>query len=120
VIEQVIGLFPILGDRLRQPAGRMSGGEQRMLGVGIALMREPRLLLLDEPSLGLAPKVTEVLFQTMAGLARELNLCIIVVEQNIPQILAVADRVQVLRSGRVILNEGTTVFKARESLWELF
>ena len=104
-LEMVLGLFPLLGERLGQAGGTLSGGEQQMLAIGRALMSRPRLLLLDEPSLGLAPLMVERIFETIAGLKAS-GRTILLVEQNVHHALDVADRVSVMGSGRVTL-EGT-------------
>jgi len=102
-LERVFDLFPRLRDRLGQRAGTMSGGEQQMLAIGRALMARPRLLLMDEPSLGLAPKVVEDILATLLRLRREGGLTILLVEQNARAALKVADRGYVLETGRIIL-----------------
>jgi branched-chain amino acid transport system ATP-binding protein len=93
-------LFPILGQRLEQPAGFLSGGEQQQLAIARALMSHPRLLMLDEPSLGLAPALVERVFELIGSLRRE-GRTILLVEQNVRQALRVADRTYVLDLGRV-------------------
>ncbi len=117
---QVATLFPILDERAAQRAGTMSGGQQRMLSLGIALMSGPRVLLLDEPSLGLAPALVTTLFDAIAGLAKSQGLGVLLLEQNVGQVLRIADRVAVMRSGRVILEESAAHMRARESYWDLF
>jgi branched-chain amino acid transport system ATP-binding protein len=102
-LERVFALFPHLQDRLEQQAGTMSGGEQQMLAIGRALMARPRLLLLDEPSLGLAPIVVEDILATLGQLRRE-GVTILLVEQNARAALKVADRAYVLETGRIILS----------------
>jgi branched-chain amino acid transport system ATP-binding protein len=100
-IAKVFGRFPRLGERSRQLAGTLSGGEQQMLAIGRALMSEPSLLLLDEPSLGLSPKLAE----EVMGVIRELQLhqvTILVVEQNVHNALSVASRAYVLETGKVV------------------
>jgi branched-chain amino acid transport system ATP-binding protein len=101
-LERVFQLFPLLKDRRQQQAGTMSGGEQQMLAIGRALMAHPRLLLLDEPSLGLAPLVVEDILATLEVLRLE-GATILLVEQNARAALKVADRAYVLETGRIIL-----------------
>ena len=99
-LERVFALFPILKERVRQPAGSLSGGQQQMLAIGRALMGSPRILLLDEPSLGLAPIVTDQVFAALRVL-NEAGLTILVVEQNARRALAAATRAYVLERGRI-------------------
>jgi branched-chain amino acid transport system ATP-binding protein len=100
--ERVFSLFPRLAERRRQLGGTLSGGEQQMLAIGRALMSEPRLLIVDELSLGLAPVVARDLFRTLAGI-RQQGVTILLVEQNVQQTLKMADRAYVLEFGRVVL-----------------
>jgi branched-chain amino acid transport system ATP-binding protein len=99
-VEDVLGLFPTLRGRRSVKAGALSGGEQTQLAIGRALMARPRLLLMDEPSVGLAPRLVDVLVETVKIL-RERGLTILLVEQNVGVAAAVADRAHVLRDGRV-------------------
>ena len=99
-IEYVYGLFPKLAERSRQAAGTMSGGEQRMLEIGRALMHEPRLVLMDEPSAGLAPIVTRQVFEAIRRLNREIGLTVLMIEQNARQGLEASHRGYVLELGR--------------------
>jgi branched-chain amino acid transport system ATP-binding protein len=101
-IRRIGELFPHLAERLDQPGGTLSGGEQQMLAVARALMAKPRLLILDEPSLGLAPLLVEHIFEVIAQLKAE-GLTILLVEQNVHHALDLADRAYVLESGRVTL-----------------
>ena len=101
-LEMVFQLFPLLKERLGQAGGTLSGGEQQMLAIGRALMSRPRLLLLDEPSLGLAPLMVERIFETIAELKRQ-GRTILLVEQNIHHALDVADRAYVMETGRITL-----------------
>ena len=100
--ETVMEMFPILRERQDQLAGTLSGGEQQMLAIGRALMARPRLLVLDEPSMGLAPKIVEMIFDTIQGL-REQGVTILLVEQNARAALRIADRGYVLETGKVVL-----------------
>ncbi|MEQ8291559.1 MAG: ABC transporter ATP-binding protein [Roseovarius sp.] len=96
--------FPILGERRAMKAGNLSGGEQMMLAIGRALVAEPKLLLLDEPSLGLAPQITEEIFGFLEELNREHGVTMLIVEQNAMLALELADRAFVLETGHVVLN----------------
>ena len=98
--ERVFELFPILKEYLNTPAGKLSGGEQQMLAIGRALLARPRLLMLDEPSLGLAPIVIDRVFETLEQL-RETGVTILLVEQHAERTLELADRVYVLRTGNI-------------------
>ena len=104
--ERVFALFPRLKERQHQRGGTLSGGEQQMLCIGRALMARPRLLLLDEPSLGLAPMLVKQIFAAIVEINRERGLTILLVEQNAYQALKIANRGYVLATGRVVL-EGT-------------
>lgn len=119
-LELVHELFPILVDRAGQLAGTMSGGQQRMVSLGMALMASPKLLMLDEPSLGLAPAVVQQIFGTVRRLADSDGLAVLLLEQNVGQALKIVDRCAVMRSGRVILEESREQMLARDSYWELF
>ncbi|WP_243440099.1 ABC transporter ATP-binding protein [Fundidesulfovibrio soli] len=102
-LESVYAMFPVLRERARQPAGTLSGGEQQMLAIGRALMAGPKMLLLDEPGMGLAPTVCRDIFKRVLQLREERGLTVLLVEQNAKSALAVADRGYVLETGRVIL-----------------
>ncbi len=104
-LERVFGLFPRLGERQNQVAGTLSGGEQQMLAIGRALMSRPRVLLLDEPSLGLAPLLVETIFQVIQDINRA-GTTILLIEQNALKALTVAQRGYVLETGRIV-KEGT-------------
>lgn len=102
-LERVYGIFPRLRERAEQLAGTLSGGEQQMLAIGRGLMAEPRLLILDEPSLGLAPLLVEEMFALVARIARE-GLAVMLVEQNVVQSLEIAQRAYVLENGAVVMS----------------
>jgi branched-chain amino acid transport system ATP-binding protein len=101
-LDLVFGIFPVLAERRRQLAGTMSGGEQQMLAVGRGLMLKPRLLMLDEPSLGLAPVTTDITFQKIQEI-HAMGTAILLVEQNVARALTLVQRAYVLESGRIIM-----------------
>jgi branched-chain amino acid transport system ATP-binding protein len=105
-LERIHQLFPVLEQRGRQPAGTLSGGEQQMLAMGRALMARPSLLMLDEPSMGLAPLVVKAIFETIVRISRE-GCTVLLVEQNARGALRIADRGYVLETGRIVL-QGTS------------
>jgi branched-chain amino acid transport system ATP-binding protein len=109
-LGMVFELFPLLKERVGQAGGTLSGGEQQMLAIGRALMSRPRLLLLDEPSLGLAPLMVERIFGTIAELKRQ-GRTILLVEQNVHQALDVADRAYVMETGRITLDGPAEVLR---------
>lgn len=119
-LEKVYELLPILKERSRQQASKFSGGQQRLLSIGMALLADPRLVILDEPSLGIAPSLTERIFDTVKGLVQDQGISVLVVEQNIPQLLRIVDRVYVIRSGRIILEETVQQMRERDQYWDLF
>ncbi len=102
-LAKVYALFPVLADRADGLAGNLSGGEQQMLAIGRALMARPRLLLLDEPSMGLAPIIVQQIFRTLREINRS-GLTIFLVEQNVRQALKIAQRAYVLETGRIVLS----------------
>jgi len=119
-MEEVFGVFPILADRRTDIAGRFSGGQQRQLSLGIALMAHPRLMMLDEPSLGISPAVVESTFRTIRDLAQERSMSVLIVEQNVKALTAIADRVYVLRNGSIVLEESGKDARQRDVWWDLF
>ena len=100
--EKVFQLFPRLSERRRQLAGTLSGGEQQMVAVGRALMSLPKLLMFDEPSLGLAPILVRDIFNVITTIRKE-GVTVLIVEQNVKQTLAIADRAYVLENGKVVM-----------------
>ena len=104
---KVLAMFPVLKDRYRQRANKLSGGEQQMLAIGRAMLARPRLLLLDEPSLGLAPLVVNHVYQAVVELRRS-GVTVLIVEQNATRALATADRTYVLNSGEIVMSGKST------------
>ena len=114
-LERVYGLFPRLAERRSQAGGTLSGGEQQMLAIGRALMARPRLLLLDEPSMGLAPKLVTQIFSVLTEI-NEQGTTILLVEQNAVQALQRADRAYVLETGRVVRSDAAATLLDDESV----
>lgn len=119
-LEAVFGLFPILRERLRQQAGLLSGGQQQMLALGIALMQRPRLLLLDEPSLGLSPLLVQRVIDSVREINGRFGTAILLVEQNIRQALRVSNRVYVMKVGQIAVEERSTTLLQQGEFWHLF
>jgi branched-chain amino acid transport system ATP-binding protein len=112
-MEHILELFPILKERARQAAGTLSGGEQQMLAIGRALMTKPKLLLLDEPSMGLAPIVVQRIFETIREISQQ-GVTILLVEQNAAQALGLANRGYVIETGRIVLEDEARALLANE------
>lgn len=120
-MREVMELFPILDERRKQRAGNLSGGQQQMVAVGMALMPRPRLMMMDEPSIGLAPVLVQKVLETARMINRRFGTAIILVEQNIKTALGVADRAYVMKSGRVVLEKpASELLAAQGSWWELY
>jgi len=120
-IEEVLEIFPVLKERLKQDAGTLSGGEQQMLAVVRALIPEPKLLLLDEPSLGLAPNLVKDIFAKFVELNKEMGITILIVEQKVNDVLRISDRVYSLKLGRVAFEgKSEELIGNKEKLKELF
>ena len=118
--QLVFDLFPILAERRSQLAGTLSGGQQQMLAIGIALMHAPRLILLDEPSIGLAPNLVEKVMQSVVQINRTLGATILMIEQNVKASLPIAHRVAVLKTGRKIYDGPPGPLADHVRLMELF
>jgi branched-chain amino acid transport system ATP-binding protein len=119
-IGQVMDLFPILRSRKNQKAGTLSGGEQRMLSLGIALMQSPKLLLLDEPSIGLAPIIVQNVMETVKEVNHRLKTGIFIVEQNIDATSRIVDRIFIIKVGEVVFSGSSDIAKDKQRLWQLF
>ncbi len=115
-IERVYDHFPRLRERRGQQAGTLSGGEQQMLAVGRGLMLQPRLMLLDEPSFGLAPRIVEELFLILRRVNREMGVAMLIVEQNAALALDLAEHAYVLETGRIVMGAPAAVIGADESI----
>ncbi|HVW34632.1 MAG TPA: ABC transporter ATP-binding protein [Acidimicrobiia bacterium] len=113
--DRVFSLFPVLAERRRQPGGTLSGGEQQMLAIGRAMMSRPRLLMLDEPSMGLSPIMMNLIFTTLAELKAQ-GTTILLVEQNAQAALALADRAYVIETGCVVLEGSAAELAASEAV----
>ena len=117
--EEIITLFPVLGEKLSTEAGYLSGGEAQQLAIGRALMSEPKILLMDEPALGLALVLAEVVFELINQL-RQNGQTLLVVEQNARRILEVADRGYVMRSGSIVISGDSNELISRDDLFETY
>ncbi len=115
-LERVFSYFPVLGERPRQQAGLLSGGEQQMLAIGRALMAKPRLLLLDEPSLGLAPMLVREIFHIVKAINEEEGLAVLLVEQDANLALGIAQHGYLLETGRVVLDDDAAHLRQNESV----
>ncbi len=119
-LELVYGYFPILREREKQDAGLLSGGQQQMLAISRALMAAPELILLDEPSLGLSPKLTKEIFEIVVRINRERGTTILLVEQNANMALNAADYGYVLENGRIVMEDRCEVLREKEDIREFY
>lgn len=119
-IERVFGIFPRLKERRKQVAGTLSGGEQQMLAMGRSLMARPKVLLLDEPSMGLAPILVEGIFQTIQNINKEEGTTILLVEQNALMALQVANRGYVIQTGEIVLHDDARALQNNETVQKAY
>jgi branched-chain amino acid transport system ATP-binding protein len=119
-VEDIYRLFPILKIRGAQMAGSLSGGQQQILALGMALMTKPRILLLDEPSTGLAPVIVQDVMDSLVRINRETGTTMVIVEQNIPATLKITPRAIVLKSGRLVFDGAARELERKEDLWAWF
>jgi branched-chain amino acid transport system ATP-binding protein len=118
--SHVFELFPILDERKKQRAGTLSGGEQRMLGVGITLMHEPTLMFLDEPSLGLAPRIVHLVMENISKINERFKNSILLVEQNFEQVKRVAQKIMVIKLGQIVFSGILDLSMDKRELWKYF
>jgi urea ABC transporter ATP-binding protein UrtE len=118
--DAVYALFPALAEKRRVPGGRLSGGQQQQLAIGRALMADPRLLLLDEPSEGIQPSVVAEIVEILGRIVRERGMSLVLVEQNIDMAMALAERIALIEHGRVAATDTTAALKANPRLIEEF
>jgi branched-chain amino acid transport system ATP-binding protein len=119
-VADIYRLFPILKERGRQPAGSLSGGQQQILALGMALMTKPSILLLDEPSTGLAPVIVRDVMESLVKVNKETGTTVVIVEQNIPATLKIAPRALVLKTGRLVFDGASRELERKEDLWAWF
>ncbi|HMA58332.1 MAG TPA: ABC transporter ATP-binding protein [Pseudolabrys sp.] len=119
-VTQVYELFPVLAERRQQRAGSMSGGEQQMLALGMALMTKPKWLLLDEPSTGLAPVIVRNVMRRLADINERMGVGLIVVEQNVPATLKMVELTMILRSGQIAFQGSAEELGSNTDLWKWF
>jgi branched-chain amino acid transport system ATP-binding protein len=119
-VQLVFDYFPILRERIGQPAGELSGGEQQMLAISRALLARPALMLLDEPSLGLSPKLTKEIFEIIVRVNREQGVTLLVVEQNAMVALKYADYGYVLEVGRIVMEDSCAALRQKEDVKEFY
>jgi branched-chain amino acid transport system ATP-binding protein len=119
-LPEVLAVFPVLKDRLKQRAGSMSGGEQQMLALGMALMTQPKWLLLDEPSTGLAPVIVRNVMTQLRKVNEAFGTGLVAVEQNVPATLKLVNDALILKSGRMVYQGNASELASKSDLWEWF
>jgi branched-chain amino acid transport system ATP-binding protein len=119
-VTEVYALFPVLAERRQQRAGSMSGGEQQMLALGMALMTRPKWLLLDEPSTGLAPVIVRNVMRRLGEINERMGVGLILVEQNVPATLKMVEQTMILRSGKIVFQGSAQELSGNTDLWKWF
>jgi branched-chain amino acid transport system ATP-binding protein len=119
-LDAILGWFPVLAERRNQLAGTLSGGEQQMLAIGRGLASSPRLLMLDEPSMGLAPAIADSIFEKLLDIRKHANLTILLVEQRVAEALESADQGYVLEAGRVVLEGPNSALRANDRVRQAY
>jgi len=119
-LDAILGWFPVLGERRNQLAGTLSGGEQQMLAIGRGLASSPRLLMLDEPSMGLAPTIADLIFEKLLEIRKHAKLTILLVEQRVAEALESADHGYVLEAGRVVLEGPNSALRADDRVRQAY
>lgn len=119
-LESIYAMFPILRERMRQPAGKLSGGQQQMVALALTLLRGPRLVMLDEPSTGLAPVLVDEVLRRVVDMRERFGISILVVDQNVRRLLGIVDRVAVLKAGNIVFDGAPGEIVGDEALWQLF
>jgi len=120
LISEALEFFPLLKHLVTQLAGTLSGGERQMLAVAMSLVARPKLIMLDEPSLGLSPIATEEVLYQIKQMNQKIGCAVLMVEENIHKALSISDRVYIFKTGRVILEESVDKFLERDQYWELY
>lgn len=119
-VDEVFAMFPILRERLAQPAGKLSGGQQQMVALALALVRGPRLMMLDEPSTGLSPVMVDEVFRRVVEMRERFGISVLIVDQNVRRLLGMVDRVAVLKAGRKVFDGSPESIMSDDQLWQLF
>jgi branched-chain amino acid transport system ATP-binding protein len=119
-VQEIYGMFPLLKERHRQIAGSLSGGQQQMLALGMALMTKPKILLLDEPATGLGPIIVQNVMVALKDVNERFGTALVIVEQNIPATVRIVDRAIVIKTGRIVSDGPAEALAKNTSLWELF
>lgn len=119
-LDEVFAMFPILRERLAQPAGKLSGGQQQMVALALALVRGPLLIMLDEPSTGLSPVMVDEVFRRVVEMRERFGISVLIVDQNVRRLLGIVDRLAVLKAGRMVFDGSPGSITNDNQLWQFF